>query len=479
MDPADEYLTLTSSNPGIEGWHVIDHMRLVCCYLASSRTIHSFSIMTDRESFNWEEYIQHVEQVSGRKVKRKRTPGSNAQYCRMYRRKNEGQKKKTKPKDPFRYPIPLPLLSDITHLESPTPTIHFAQVITPKNINQLFLSFREMGYDIIGLQESILFSPMAAVSLNLSQYRPVFSQNTRHPDFNFPLAELVLPGGRAFERFDLAFENMPFMDHSIVSVSPELQSRAEALQEAVDFDDQIKFFSALAYINEIFKISSAALNGSHHDLVLQGVYNRFVRPKLPTLNLTRRKGNQTYGEFTPQFLDRIFMQTGLSAGSWFVDLGSGVGQAVAQAAVKYGAQAFGIELMSDTDEVARGMAKEVLASCQVWGIEVGRMELTCGNMLKSPRVKDVVSIADVVLINNLKFNFNEQIKEIIQHMKLGSLLVSLESFARAGVLRNGTIRIGKNDLICNMFEVKNYRYESGDVSWSGTEGDYFIHRKVV
>ncbi|KIK64568.1 hypothetical protein GYMLUDRAFT_161396, partial [Collybiopsis luxurians FD-317 M1] len=214
--------------------------------------------------------------------------------------------------------------------------------------------------------------------------------------------------------------------------------------------------------------------------ILQACYDRFVRPKFSVLKLGTRRGNETYGELTPRLLDCMFKQAGLCSGSWFGDLGSGIGHTVAQAALTYNCHAFGIELGEQIASVAQGMVKEVIAHSKIWGAEIGKMELACGDMCTSSRVQEVVQVADVILANNLKFDckFNEDIKNlIIRNMKQGSILISLVEFKISG-LQNGKTRPGNKDIIGAMFELEEHRYNSGDVSWSISGGTYYLHRKL-
>ncbi|KAK5238991.1 Nucleosomal histone H3-Lys79 methylase, partial [Exophiala xenobiotica] len=66
------------------------------------------------------------------------------------------------------------------------------------------------------------------------------------------------------------------------------------------------------------------------------VYARTVSPSVESVREYEGFSNFVYGELLPKFLSRIFKETGLKSDQVFVDLGSGVGNCVVQAALETG-----------------------------------------------------------------------------------------------------------------------------------------------
>lgn len=76
---------------------------------------------------------------------------------------------------------------------------------------------------------------------------------------------------------------------------------------------------------------------------------------------------------------------------------------VVQAALQTGCRAFGVELMPHPARVAREAVKGLEDRCRMWGVRMGEVELEEGDMLKSRKVDELMSKADVVLVDNKVF----------------------------------------------------------------------------
>jgi H3 lysine-79-specific histone-lysine N-methyltransferase len=113
--------------------------------------------------------------------------------------------------------------------------------------------------------------------------------------------------------------------------------------------------------------------------------------------------NEVYGELLPNLLSEIFSVTGLGPNSLFMDLGSGVGNAVLQASLLTGCTSYGIEIGKMPAQLARAQLEQMKKRCRMWGFSMGDVELEEGDMLKSERVPEMMKKADVVLINNKVF----------------------------------------------------------------------------
>ncbi|KAF9070198.1 hypothetical protein BDP27DRAFT_1420224 [Rhodocollybia butyracea] len=93
----------------------------------------------------------------------------------------------------------------------------------------------------------------------------------------------------------------------------------------------VNFRENMVIMNTYFR-KRKRLCGQEHSFerVLQQLYLRCVKPNLDLLKHPHSP-SETFGELKMDFLDRIFMRAGLSASSLFVDLGSGVGNAITHA----------------------------------------------------------------------------------------------------------------------------------------------------
>ena len=76
---------------------------------------------------------------------------------------------------------------------------------------------------------------------------------------------------------------------------------------------------------------------------------------------------------------------------------------VIQAALEAGCDTFGIEINAEPARVAREHAAQFRERCKIWAVSAGKIELEEGDMLKSRRVDELMSKADVVLVNNKVF----------------------------------------------------------------------------
>lgn len=132
-------------------------------------------------------------------------------------------------------------------------------------------------------------------------------------------------------------------------------------------------------------------------------YQRAVGPNVKTLKKYEAFSSTVYGELMPILSHEIIRLTQLREDSLFLDLGSGVANVVVQAALQTGCTAYGIELMPQPARVAKDMVDQIKIRARMWGVNIGEMELEEGDMLKSKRVDELMSKADVVLIDNKVF----------------------------------------------------------------------------
>jgi len=205
--------------------------------------------------------------------------------------------------------------------------------------------------------------------------------------------------------------------------------------------------------------------------IIEETYQRAVGPNVASLKGYEAFSSETYGELMPTLLSEIFRNTGLTADSLFLDLGSGVGNVVLQASLETGCRSFGIEVRDATAKLAASQLEQMKIRCRMWGVTMGEVELVQGDMLKSARVDELVSQADVILVNNKVFSgeLNEAIKPKFLDLKEGAIIVSLKPFFTELTERN-------LDDICAIFRVTAHKYYSGSVSWSCKSDKYYIHR---
>ncbi|KXN84823.1 Histone-lysine N-methyltransferase, H3 lysine-79 specific [Leucoagaricus sp. SymC.cos] len=204
-------------------------------------------------------------------------------------------------------------------------------------------------------------------------------------------------------------------------------------------------------------------------------YQRAVGPNVKTLKRYEAFSSTVYGELMPNLSYDIIRLTQLRQDSLFLDLGSGVANVVVQAALQTGCTAYGVELMPQPARVARDMVKQIKIRARMWGVNIGEMELEEGDMLKSSRVDELMSKADVVLVDNKVFeeSLNEALKPKFLDLKEGAIVISLAPFVSS---LNARMTERNVDDISAIFEVTERYYHSGSVSWGNNGGSYYVHR---
>ncbi|KAL8951870.1 MAG: hypothetical protein Q9222_002176 [Ikaeria aurantiellina] len=209
--------------------------------------------------------------------------------------------------------------------------------------------------------------------------------------------------------------------------------------------------------------------------ILTQTYARTVSPRVSTLRQYENGTDNVYGELLPKFVSDIFRVTGLRTDHIFVDLGSGVGTVVLQAALEVGCESWGCEIMENACVLAESQEQEFKARCRLWGFAPGSVNLQRGDFLKNETINEVLQKADVVLINNQAFTpeLNDRLTSHFLDLKDGCQIVSLKSFVPAGH------KITSRNLNSpyNILDVTEKRYYSACVSWTDAPGTYYISRK--
>ncbi|KAE8372651.1 S-adenosyl-L-methionine-dependent methyltransferase [Aspergillus bertholletiae] len=251
-------------------------------------------------------------------------------------------------------------------------------------------------------------------------------------------------------------------------------SEAEFRNVVTDYNDAIEQMRRDGSIAKKLD-STHRLNLPLVERILTQIYSRTVSPRVESLRQYENGTDNVYGELLPRFISTIFKETGLKSGQVFVDLGSGVGNVVLQAALEIGCESWGCEMMQNACELAELQQTEFRARCRLWGIAPGKTHLVQGDFLKEQSIIDVLKRADVILINNQAFT-PQLNNELINHfldMKEGCQIVSLKSFVPAG----HKIQSRNLNSPINLLKVKQREYWSNSVSWTDVGGTYFIATK--
>ncbi len=210
--------------------------------------------------------------------------------------------------------------------------------------------------------------------------------------------------------------------------------------------------------------------------ILTQTYARTVSPRINSLRQYENGTDNVYGELLPKFISTILKKdTRMTSDQVFVDLGSGVGNVVLQAALQIGCESWGCEMMENACDLAALQQTEFNARCRLWGVAVGDIHLERGDFLDNQELGKVLKRADVILVNNQAFTpeLNEALTSLFLDAKEGCQIVSLKSFVPSGP------KITSRNLYraCNVLDVSERRYYSSCVSWTDTPGTYYVSVK--
>ncbi|CAN6616161.1 histone-lysine N-methyltransferase, H3 lysine-79 specific [Trichomonascus vanleenenianus] len=206
--------------------------------------------------------------------------------------------------------------------------------------------------------------------------------------------------------------------------------------------------------------------------LLNQVYSRVVSPRTHELRNYKAFSNNVYGELLPTFVSRLFDDTGLDSTKVFIDLGSGVGNCVLQAALEVGCESWGCEMMETASELADLQRREFQQRVKMYGIKPGKITLRAGDFVEDTEILKKLPAADVLLINNYAFDsaLNGKLVDMFLDLKEGCKIVSLKSF----VPQDHVITQYNIGSPLNILRVEKRHFGSGSVSWTHTGGDYYI-----
>lgn len=209
------------------------------------------------------------------------------------------------------------------------------------------------------------------------------------------------------------------------------------------------------------------------DLILTQVYDRVVTPKVDILKKYDNGTDNVYGEMNRIFVRQAICENvQIKSDQVFVDLGSGVGNVTLQAALEIGCESWGCEMMEGPAMLAKEQHAEFRARCKLWGIQPGRIRFVHGDFTKEEAIKDVLKRADLVLANNFAFTpqLNDTLKIMFLDLKENCKLVSLKNFVSSSSYHT-------NDIATQILDVEKYLWPFMGVSWTESQGDYFIATK--
>jgi len=253
------------------------------------------------------------------------------------------------------------------------------------------------------------------------------------------------------------------------------------LEKSKNTNDGLAFIKALREYNEqlLFLQKKGAIarnldamHGIPRDLVafiLDQVYDRTVAPNVELLAKYENGTDNVYGELLHPFISDIFDRTKATSNQVFVDLGSGVGNVVIQAALEIGCESWGCEMMENACNLAEAQQKEFLARCRLWGIAPGKVYLEQGDFRKNQKILLALKRADVVLVNNQAFTsqLNDTLVNMFLDLKPGCKIVSLKTFVHDN-------KIAENDVATSILDVEHLTYPEEYVSWTSASGTFCI-----
>lgn len=304
--------------------------------------------------------------------------------------------------------------------------------------------------------------------------------------------ELIYPSGYA-ERFSLgrhektsrkakaarSFEPIDDLLHSVriilcyaIGPSDLVDNLCLRLQAAWKHDSSVLFGETMDTINHYvvanpIQLAALPVNMVHH--FFDQLYDRAVAPYLSGLKSGRT--DFTYGELRPAFLSSIFKSAGLNCDSVYVDLGSGVGNTAMQAALETGCEAHGIEREPHPHLIGAFHRQQFYARAVLWGLPHGEVHLHFGDFLQSQLMASLLKEADLVVMNNFKFEpttdarLHERLKMLL---KVGARVVSMKPLTPIGRVRAAD----------QTFFTETRRYTADSVSWSANEGNYYVATKM-
>ncbi|BGP01971.1 Histone-lysine N-methyltransferase, H3 lysine-79 specific [Rhodotorula toruloides ATCC 204091] len=259
------------------------------------------------------------------------------------------------------------------------------------------------------------------------------------------------------------------------------------LEKARAKRDGPSFLAALARYNStlstlkstgLIRANIAAMKGLKEKVwtkVFQQCYDRAVGPGIEDLRKYEAFSDNVYGELLPKFMNQIFDKTHLGPNSVFVDLGSGVGNCVVQAALATGATSYGFENMPHASSLARDQLAEAEKRFRMWGLGGGPMKVVEADFCEYPEVMQVLRTASVVLVNNEVFTstLNQRLSWLFLELPDTCKIVSLKPFLPPNFSLSAH---NANSPLAIINQGPALHYGPGSVSWKEGGGSFFVSR---
>ncbi|KAI1268366.1 histone methylation protein DOT1-domain-containing protein [Xylariaceae sp. FL1019] len=274
-------------------------------------------------------------------------------------------------------------------------------------------------------------------------------------------------------------EAKAFIDHNTSFRRQMERAASEKYRDVPAFREALSHYNKK--LTELVKNGTVAkcLDQAHHlppslvSLILTQVYDRTVAPKVEMLTKYDAGSDNVYGELLHPFVTKILVDhCKMTSDQVFVDLGSGVGNVVLQAALEIGCRSYGCEMMNNACDLAKAQHREFRNRCQLWGVQPGEVRLYRDDFCKNDEILEILKEADVILVNNKAFTsmLNDMLINMFLDLKKGCKIISLKSF----VYDNGN---SVNDVATSILDVEQFRYHENWVSWTGSDGEYYISTK--
>ncbi|CAI4038295.1 hypothetical protein SMKI_04G6370 [Saccharomyces mikatae IFO 1815] len=289
-----------------------------------------------------------------------------------------------------------------------------------------------------------------------------------------PMSEI----GKLIEYSCLIFLPSPYAEQMKKTVLPNLNtsfdnSDTEGFVHAVNsYNKMIRQIPRSRIIDHLATLNKIPRSFIHD--FLHVVYTRSIHPQANKLKHYKAFSNYVYGELLPNFLSDVYQQCRLKKGDIFMDLGSGVGNCVVQAALEYGCDlSFGCEIMEDASDLTILQYQELMKRCNLFGMHLNNVEFSLKeSFVGNKRVIELIPQCDVILVNNFLFDeeLNKEVEKILQTAKVGCKIISLKN------LRSLAYQIDFYNVenIFNRLKVQRFDLKEDSVSWTHSGGEYYI-----
>ncbi|CAK7203921.1 Nucleosomal histone H3-Lys79 methylase [Sporothrix eucalyptigena] len=271
----------------------------------------------------------------------------------------------------------------------------------------------------------------------------------------------------------------PFCDSTTGIIRQLDRASSDTVQDVHLFKSALNDFNRRLFDMHMNGTIAANLSKKHElprdfvAFILVQIYDRIVAPKVELLRKYENGSDNVYGELLHPFVTNILVdRLKMTSGQVFVDLGSGVGNVVLQAALEIGCESWGCEMMENACNLADEQKKEFTERCRLWGIAPGKVRLQRGDFRHNAEILEILKRADVVLVNNQAFTsgLNDDLVRMFLDFKPGCKIVSLKSF----VHDHKSASHNMNDVGSSILDVEQLTYPQEFVSWTGAAGKFCI-----